>query len=104
MAQYHIVRRLRGLHVVLICARDYALVLSLQFQFHLWSSRSARLQPCGRGADTDDEPARALRELPLQRHAGRTHADVEERRFLRSVQGLLAQLAASRTLEHHRIL
>lgn len=91
-----------------VCCSDLPrrniLVFALQFQFCVRSSRSARVQPCGRGEDADDEPARVVWEFPVQRHAGRTHADMEERRFLRSVQGLLAQLAAPRTLEHHRIL
>lgn len=76
----------------------------LQFQFYLRPGGSAGLQPSGRGADTYDEPEGFVRWPPVQRNHGRTDADVEERGILRPLQGLLAKLAATGALEHHRIL
>lgn len=75
-----------------------------QFKFHLRAGGRAGVQPRGRGPDPHDEPARVVGRPDVQRNPGRGDADVEERGLLRSVQGILAQLAATGALEHHRIL
>lgn len=76
----------------------------LQIQLHLRAGGRAGLQPGGRGPDSHDEPAGPVGGPHVQRDAGRSDADVEERGLLRPLQGLLAKLAATRPLEHHRIL
>lgn len=78
--------------------------ICLQFQFYLRPCGGAGLQSSGRGADTYDEPAGFVGRPPVQRNAGRSDADVEERGILCPLQRLLAKLAATRALEHHRIL
>lgn len=65
---------------------------------------SAGLQPRGRGTDQDDEPAGLVGGPPVQRNTGRGDADVEERGLLCPLQRVLAKLAATGALEHHRIL
>lgn len=76
----------------------------LQLQFYVRLGGSAGLQPRRRGTDPDDEPAGFVGRPPVQRNTGRSDADVEERGLLRPLQRVLAKLAATGSLEHHRIL
>ena len=78
--------------------------VSPQLQLHVRPGRGSGVQPRGRGAHAHDEPAGPVGRAGLQGHAGRGDADVEERGLLRPLQGLLAQLAETGPLEHHRIL
>uniref|UniRef100_A0A8C3DR29 Solute carrier family 25 member 14 n=2 Tax=Passeriformes TaxID=9126 RepID=A0A8C3DR29_CORMO len=74
----------------------------LRFQLHVRAGGGHRLQPRGRGADADDEPAGDRGQLgALQGHSGWPRQDVEERGLLCTLQRLLAQLASSGSLEHH---
>lgn len=78
--------------------------IRLQLQLYVRPGGSAGLQPRGRGTDQDDEPAGFVGRPTVQRNTGRSDADMEEWGLLRPLQRVLAKLAATGALEHHRIL